>query len=145
MSYLTLNIAVAETWHWLTACFDRPICFSKEERGLRFLEEALELAQATGVSAEKAQRLLQVVYAKEPGAVPAEVGDALNTLLCLAARYKIDLTGQHAKTTKRNWVIKEQIAEKWRNKIVADDLQELQFLQQGPAQDKILQNSEQQE
>lgn len=142
MSYTTLNVAVAETWHWLTATFDRAICFSKEERGLRFLEEALELAQATGVSAEKAQRLLQVVYAKEPGAVQAEVGDALNTLLCLAARYKMDLTGQHAKTLKRNWAIQDQIAEKWRTKIVADDLL---GLQQAAKENKILQNSEQQE
>jgi len=124
---LNFNVAAAETWNWLTKTFPREVCFSKEERGLRLLEEALELAQATGVNAEKAQQLLAGVYARPAGNVTEEVGDVLNTLLALSARYKIDLTGQHEKTLKRNWDNKAVIAQKWNKKIiVADDLKHLQ-------------------
>jgi NTP pyrophosphatase (non-canonical NTP hydrolase) len=134
-----INILAAETWTWLTACFPKEICFSKEERGLRLLEEALELAQATGVPAEKAARLLRHVYAKPPGAVPAEVGDVLNTLLALSARYKIDLTGQHERTLKRNWEIRETIARKWFGKIVADELEALR--EAGPRDSETTDNN----
>jgi NTP pyrophosphatase (non-canonical NTP hydrolase) len=54
------------------------------ERGMRFLEEALELAQAVGVNLLEVERLTDSVYAKPKGQVAQEIGGVGTTLLALA-------------------------------------------------------------
>lgn len=55
-----------------------------EERATRFLEEALEVAQAMGVKQEQATRLVAHVYAKEAGVMAQELGAAGITLAACA-------------------------------------------------------------
>lgn len=64
---------------------------SVPERCQRFLEEAAELVQAAGMSAEQAHKLVDYVYSrpKEPN-VAKEVGGALVTLLVLAEALDVD-------------------------------------------------------
>lgn len=54
------------------------------ERAVRFIEEAIELVHAIGVSEETILKLVRHVYSKEKGAVAIEVGQAQGTLFALA-------------------------------------------------------------
>lgn len=55
-----------------------------DERARRFLEEALELAQACGVSLDDSLRSVRVVYARPAGSIEQEMGGVGTTLLTLA-------------------------------------------------------------
>jgi hypothetical protein len=55
-----------------------------DERAARFIEEALELVQATGLPIERVIAIAQHVYAKPRGDVPQEIGAVGVTLLALA-------------------------------------------------------------
>lgn len=58
--------------------------FAVSERGLRFLEEAVELAQASGVPEKKAHELIYRAYGKPAGEVRQEAAQSLILLLALA-------------------------------------------------------------
>lgn len=53
------------------------------ERAMRFMEEALELAQACGLEAREVSRLVDYVFAKDPGEVHQEIGGVMTTLFAL--------------------------------------------------------------
>jgi hypothetical protein len=57
---------------------------ARHERAMRMLEEAIELAQALGVSQSDARRIWIHVYSKPPGAPEQELGGAALTLLACA-------------------------------------------------------------
>jgi hypothetical protein len=59
---------------WLTACFPAAVRTNRQERTHRFLEEALELAQANGCSREHAMALVDYVYSRPEGRPELEVG-----------------------------------------------------------------------
>ena len=62
-----------------------PWCMSDpKERAMRLLEEALEFAQAIGVSEEMTQSLARHVYARPPGEPPQELAGVGVTLLAAA-------------------------------------------------------------
>lgn len=61
------------------------------ERAFRFIEEAMELAQACGVTRDEAQKLHSAVYEQRSGQFRKELGDAHLTLLALADTLRIDL------------------------------------------------------
>ncbi|MBB3910874.1 hypothetical protein [Sphingomonas desiccabilis] len=71
---------------WLLECFGETIAGDREERNHRFLEEALELVQATGCTASEAHQLVDYVFGRDVGDPPQEVGGVMVTLaaLCLA-------------------------------------------------------------
>jgi NTP pyrophosphatase (non-canonical NTP hydrolase) len=69
---------------WGLAAFGREQVLSVEQRGLRLLEEALEAAQAAGVSAEDAMKLAVYVYGRPVGELRQEIGGVGITLLALA-------------------------------------------------------------
>lgn len=73
---------------WTTACFGIDIAYDTVERNHRFIEEALELVQACGMTQADAHALVNYVYARPAGSVTQEVGGALVTLAALCnARY----------------------------------------------------------
>ena len=57
---------------------------SREERLLRFAEEAVELLQACGLRQERLQLIIRHVYAKPAGSISEEIGDVGLTLSILA-------------------------------------------------------------
>lgn len=71
---------------WLEECLGRTVAADREERGFRFVEESLELAQAAGISKEQALELVDYVYSRPVGELPQEVGGVMITLhaLCYA-------------------------------------------------------------
>lgn len=71
---------------WLMACFGAMIAGDREERNHRFLEEALELVQACGCTADEAHQLVDYVYGRPVGEPHQEAGGVMVTLaaLCLA-------------------------------------------------------------
>lgn len=62
-------------------------CGSPHERALRFLEEALELAQAAGLTQDDVARLVGHVFGRPLGEVPTELGQVTVTLLALAESF----------------------------------------------------------
>lgn len=57
---------------------------SIEERARRFLEEAIELCQAVGVTRQETDTVADYVFGREPGRPAQEIGGAMVTLNCLA-------------------------------------------------------------
>lgn len=88
---------------WLEACFPPAVRADRAERMHRFLEEALELAQANGCSQEHAHALVKYVFGRPEGRPDQEVGGVMVTLagLCSASEIKMDEAG--ARELQRNW------------------------------------------
>ncbi|HET7552174.1 MAG TPA: hypothetical protein VFK04_12860 [Gemmatimonadaceae bacterium] len=62
---------------------------SRYERAARFIEEAVELAQACGIWRDVLDRIVARVYGKENGDPASEVGNVGLTLLALAAALNV--------------------------------------------------------
>jgi NTP pyrophosphatase (non-canonical NTP hydrolase) len=73
---------------WAAATFGR-IALHKEERVLRFIEEAVELAQANDLPVDKLHAVVDYVYAKPKGDVTKEAGAVGTTLLALCELHNI--------------------------------------------------------
>ncbi|WP_010339408.1 hypothetical protein [Sphingobium yanoikuyae] len=97
---------------WLRACFPIAVWSDRAERTHRFLEEALELAQANGCSRDDALALVQYVYDRPIGRPDLEVGGVMVTLagLCSASQINMDQAGD--RELGRNWDRIEQIRAK---------------------------------
>lgn len=68
---------------WTQACFGPQISADVSERTHRFFEEAAELAQAAGCTADEAHRLVDYVFDRPKGDIAQEVGGVLLTLAAL--------------------------------------------------------------
>jgi hypothetical protein len=81
---------------WMKDCFKRPDALFLEQRAFRFIEEALELAQAAGTSREDVLRLVQYVYDRPVGVISQEIGGVMVTLAALATScyYIMDECGE---------------------------------------------------
>jgi NTP pyrophosphatase (non-canonical NTP hydrolase) len=61
---------------------------------MRFLEEALELAQAEGMTEEEARRVAAYVWGRPVGETGQEVGGVMVTLAAFCHRREIDLQAE---------------------------------------------------
>jgi hypothetical protein len=88
---------------WLEACFPPTIRADRAERTHRFLEEALELAQANGCSQADAHAIVSYVFGRPEGRPDQEVGGVMVTLagLCSASDINMDEAGD--RELERNW------------------------------------------
>lgn len=75
---------------WCIAAFGKKQSKSKKHRGLRFLEEAIELFQACEGNPEQAHTLIDYIFARPKGDLWREFGGAGLTLLALAATAGVD-------------------------------------------------------
>jgi hypothetical protein len=80
-----------EALSWASKCFGPTAPFDLKERRDRFLEEALELYQATGGALDEAAELCQYVYGRPVGEVDQEVGGVGLTLSLLCSARGLDL------------------------------------------------------
>jgi len=71
--------------NWAIKAFGVEHVLDGRVRALRFLEEAVELAQALGVTKQKVVLLLDTVYNKPPGDKKQEIGGSFLTLLVLCS------------------------------------------------------------
>jgi len=88
MSFGTISIMpryVRQTraYNWCAKAFGKGVAENRVERGARFLEEAIELAQVCDVPKELAVKLVDRVYSRPVGTVASEVGGVGVTLLVL--------------------------------------------------------------
>lgn len=88
---------------WLTACFPSSVRSDRQERTHRFLEEALELAQANGCSKDNALALVEYVYGRPAGQPDLEVGGVMVTLASLCSATAIDMNEAGDRELARNW------------------------------------------
>lgn len=81
---------------WMLACFGEDISNDKLERCDRLIEEALELAQAIGYSADRSHALVDYVFNRDIGEPHQEVGGVMVTLaaLCLASGLDMNKAGE---------------------------------------------------
>jgi hypothetical protein len=98
---------------WLEACFSPDVWSNRGERSHRFLEEALELAQANGYSRADALTLIDYVFGRPRGDPAQEVGGVMATL-CNATDLDMDEAGDAE--LARNWDRIEAIRAKQRSK-----------------------------
>ena len=99
-------------WQWVVACFPKSAHLNVRERNHRFLEEALELAQANACTREEAHQLVEYVFGRPSGELRQEVGGVMVTLaaLCNAAEVSMDEAGDHE--LERNWARIDRIRAK---------------------------------
>lgn len=109
MSRKTFQVRVDE---WMQACF--PPCVREDchDRTHRFLEEALELAQANGCSRQDAETLVHYVYSRPRGDPELEAGAVVVTLAGLCTAKKIDMNKAADEELERNWRKISQIRNK---------------------------------
>ena len=69
---------------WMVKCFNREIAQNIPERNHRFLEEALELVQSTGATAQEAHMLVDYVFNRAVGDSAQELGGVMVTLAALS-------------------------------------------------------------
>lgn len=81
----------ARVFDWMKACFQGPEALRPEQRAFRFIEEALELAQAAGTSKADALRLVEYVYGRPRGLVSQEIGGVMVTLGGLATAFCVNM------------------------------------------------------
>lgn len=88
---------------WVAACFPPAAGANQLERVHRFLEEALELAQANHCSYEDAKALIDYVYSRPQGSPDMEVGGVMVTLASLCNATGLDMNGAAERELQRNW------------------------------------------
>lgn len=76
-------------WDWGVRAFGLDHMTNCQTRGIRFAEEAIELAQAAGVDKEKLHKLIDFVYARPVGEIYAEIGGVGVTLLALSQSLRV--------------------------------------------------------
>jgi hypothetical protein len=83
---MNLSTYQTDVWTWCRDTF-RGIANwdDTKERGFRFLEEALELFQAVGMSKDDALKVVDYVYERPVGIAEQEVGGTMVTLLALCS------------------------------------------------------------
>lgn len=81
----------ARVYDWMAKCFMRPDSMLPVQRSFRFVEEALELAQASGTSREEALRLVEYVYGRPAGRIGQEIGGVMVTLSGLATSFGLSM------------------------------------------------------
>jgi hypothetical protein len=78
-----------------------PIAADRHERAVRFLEEAVELAQVEGVSEEMIRAVATRVYRRPAGYLHKEIGQALVTLEVLAENVGVCADDEAAREWRR--------------------------------------------
>lgn len=76
---------------WVQSTFGPASLASREERALRVVEEAAEMAQALGLDEEAALRVVRHVFSREPGRLGQEAGGLMNVLAAACESQGVDL------------------------------------------------------
>ncbi len=93
----------ARVHEWTTACFPPSAQSDVSERAHRFLEEALELVQASNCSREDALALVEYVFSRPEGATYQEAGGVMVTLAALCNAQSVDMDRAGELELSRNW------------------------------------------
>lgn len=97
---------------WMMACFGAEIAADGAERNHRFLEESLELVQASGCTASEAHQLVDYVFGRPVGERAQEVGGVMVTLAALCLAQGLDMHAAGETELARIWTKVEAIRAK---------------------------------
>lgn len=97
---------------WMMACFGQKISADRLERNHRFIEEALELAQACGCSQSEAHQLVDYVFGRPIGEKAQEVGGVMVTLAALCLAHDLDMHEAGDVELRRVWEKMDEIRAK---------------------------------
>lgn len=103
---------------WLLHCFDANVAADRTERNYRFLEEALELVQASGGTQNDAHKLVDYVFGRPKGMVHLEIGGVMVCLAALCNAHFMDMKECGDIELDRNWTRSQEIHKKWLNKSI---------------------------
>ena len=101
---------------WALACFGKEVADNKRERNHRFLEESVELVQASGTTEQEAHQLVSYVYGRPVGELKQEVGGVMVTLACLCRVQDLDMHEAGEMELSRIWSKVAEIRVKNANK-----------------------------
>jgi NTP pyrophosphatase (non-canonical NTP hydrolase) len=101
---------------WMDSCFGPTISADKVERNHRFLEEALELVQASGCTREESLQLVNYVYGRPQGDINQEVGGVMVTLAAHCLAHGVDMHEAGEIELARIWGKIDQIRQKQASK-----------------------------
>jgi NTP pyrophosphatase (non-canonical NTP hydrolase) len=102
----------SETTDWATQCFGKDHATDTTLRNHRFLEEAVELVQACGITRIEVLQIVHYVYNRPVGVIRQEVGGVLNTLAVLCSAFGIDMLDAGNEELMRVWNKFEEIRAK---------------------------------
>lgn len=88
---------------WCKDMFGDQVTYNTRERALRFLEEAIELAQAAGLDQADVQGLADYVMSRPKGEPAQEVGGVMLTLYTLCAALDVDADQAFTCEMNRVW------------------------------------------
>lgn len=89
---------------WMLVCFGPEISEDRLERGDRFIEEALELAQTVpDFTAARAHALVSYVFGRDVGERHQEVGGVMVTLAALCNTFGVNITEAAERELARVW------------------------------------------
>lgn len=103
--------------HWMLECFGLKIANDKTERNFRFLEEALELVQAGGMTKEQCLALVDYTYSRPVGEIGQEVGGVCVTLAALCNAHHIEINEESERELAR--ILQPEVMNKIRLKQAA--------------------------
>ncbi len=86
---------------WMHEVFGDKIATDMLERIMRFLEEAIELAQAEGMTQEEVSRVVKYVFGREVGECNQEVGGCIVTLAAYCSKKKLSLQDEASREFNR--------------------------------------------
>ena len=101
---------------WMMTCFGAEIAADRLERNDRFIEEALELVQASGYSAERAHQLVGYVFGRDQGDINQEVGGVMVTLAAHCLAHGVDMHAAAETELARVWTKVDAIRAKQASK-----------------------------
>lgn len=97
---------------WMLACFGEEVANDPQQRASRFAEEAMELVQAAGGSAEEAHAMVDYVFSRPAGEPAQEVGGVMTTLASLSLAFGLDMHTAGEAELARVWTKVDQIRAK---------------------------------
>lgn len=90
-------------YKWMTDCVGRERTLGVEHRSFRFLEEALELVQACGVTRSQTEELCNYVFSRPAGDRKQELGGTMVTLHGLATALELSAIYAGEVELRRCW------------------------------------------
>jgi len=97
---------------WMLECFGPKIAADTTERNHRFMEEALELAQACGATASECHQMVDYVFGRPTGDKNQEVGGVMVTLAALCLAHDLDMHKAAEQELSDIWTKMDQIRAK---------------------------------